>query len=54
MAYSGTITVTVDKSYITVYVARLFAREITLMQQPRNPRKAGEMPSRILREAFRE
>ena len=38
----------------TMYVARLFAQEIALMQNPRNPRKAFEMQSRILREAFRE
>jgi hypothetical protein len=35
-------------------VARLFAQEIALMQNPRNPRKAFELQSKILREAFRE
>lgn len=38
----------------TMHVARLFAQEIALMQSPRNPRKAFELQSRILREAFRE
>lgn len=38
----------------TMLVARLFAQEIALMQNPRNPRKAFELQSRILREAFRE
>lgn len=37
-----------------MYVARLFAQEIALMQDPRNPRKAFDLQSRILREAFRE
>jgi hypothetical protein len=37
-----------------MHVARLFAQEIALMQSPRNPRKAFEMQSRILKEAFRE
>jgi hypothetical protein len=37
-----------------MYVARLFAQEIALMQDPRSPRKAFELQSRILREAFRE
>lgn len=37
-----------------MHVTRLFAQEITLMQNPRNPRKAFEQQSRIMREAFRE
>ncbi len=37
-----------------MHVARLFAQEIALMQDPRNPRKAFDLQSRILREAFRE
>jgi hypothetical protein len=37
-----------------MHVTRLFAQEITLMQDPRNPRKAFELQSRIMREAFRE
>jgi hypothetical protein len=36
----------------TMYVSRLLAQEIALMQDPRNPRKAFELQSRILREAF--
>jgi hypothetical protein len=38
----------------TMLVARLFAQEIALMQNPRNPRKAFELQSKIMREAFRE
>ena len=41
------------RSFI-MHVARLFAQEIALMQNPRHPRKAFELQSRILREAFRE
>jgi hypothetical protein len=36
----------------TMYVSRLLAQEIALMQDPKNPRKAFELQSRILREAF--
>lgn len=36
-----------------MHLARLFAQEIALMQNPRSPRKAFEVQSRILRDAFR-
>ncbi len=36
----------------TMFVSRLLAQEIALMQDPRNPRKAFDLQSKILREAF--
>jgi len=38
----------------TMNMARLLAQEIALMQAPRNPRKAFDFQSRILREAFND
>jgi hypothetical protein len=38
----------------SMYVARLLAQEIALMQDPRSPRKAFDLQSKILREAFSE
>jgi hypothetical protein len=38
----------------TMFVSRLLAQEIALMQDPRNPRKAFDLQSKILREAFAE
>ncbi len=38
----------------TMHMTRLIAQEIALMQAPRNPRKAFDYQSKILRESFRD
>ncbi len=45
--------ITVPRSF-AMYVSRLLAQEIALMQDPKNPRKAFDLQSKILREAFSE
>jgi hypothetical protein len=38
----------------TMHVARLLSQEISLMNNPENPRQAFEQQSKILKAAFRE